>query len=270
VPDPPERPGRSRLLAARRWLVASAIVVIALLTVAGVFGYVLARSAPAWWRTVDRDDPGTGRTAEMLQNALGNQFTAVRAPAADLAPGEAWRSEVWRFAVEVDDANAWLNTSLRDWIKSDPDMPAWPEDIGSVQIAFGRGLIFVGVEVIRAGGSPQYLAAAVRPSVHDDGSLWVPADRVLIGRLPIPPEVVLSQAQSRVDRILPEELTERGQTLLRVFGGTRALAESPVISLGDGRQVRILDIAARNRRLIVSCRTELRDGERASLDEPRP
>lgn len=254
------------MLALRRWLVGAALVAAALLTVGGVFGYVLARSAPAWWRTVEQGDPAAGRTADLLQNALGNQFTAVRPTAGDLQPDERWRSEVWRFAVEVDDANAWLNTSLRDWIKSDPDMPAWPEDIGSIQVAFRRGLVFLGVEVRRADGSAQYLAAAVRPRLREDGSLWLPADTVLIGRLPIPPEVVLSQAQARVDNILPEDLTERGRMLLRVFEGTEPLAPSPVIRLGDGRQVRILDIRVRDQRLIVSCQTEQRDDPRAERE----
>lgn len=259
----------SRLQKVRRWFVGSSLVAIAVLTVAVVFAYLLIRSAPAWWRTVDPQSPTSSEAGELLQNALGNQFTAVRPAAADLQPGERWRSEVWRFAVEVDDANAWLNTSLPNWIKSDPDMPAWPDDIGSIQVAFRNGLMYVGVELLRGDGAPQYLAAAVRPVMHEDGSLWIPADTVLVGRLPIPPEVVLSQARARVHNILPEELTERGRALLRVFEGKEPLAESPVVRLGDGRQVRVLDIQPRDHRLIVSCQTEQSEEPRATND-PRP
>jgi len=259
-PQPPPARARtdksSRLQRLRLWFVGSALVAIALLSVISVFAYLLIRSAPAWWRTVDPQSPASSEAGELLQNALGNQFTAVRPAAADLQPGERWRSEVWRFAVAVDDANAWLNTSLPNWIKSDPDMPAWPDDIGSIQVAFRNGLMYVGVELLRGDGAPQYLAAAVRPEMRDDGSLWIPADTVLVGRLPIPPEVVLSQARARVHNILPEDLTERGRALLRVFEGKEPLAESPVIRLGDGRQVRVLDIQPRDHRLIVSCQTE--------------
>lgn len=261
--------GAGRLQRARRWIVGSSLVAIALLTVASVFAYLLIRSAPAWWRTVDPQSPASAQAGELLQNALGNQFTAVRPAAADLKPGERWRSEVWRFAVEVDDANAWLNTSLPNWIKSDPDMPAWPDDIGSIQVAFRSGLMYVGIELLRGDGVPQYLAAAVRPEMREDGSLWIPADTVLVGRLPIPPEVVLSQARARVHNILPEDLTERGRALLRVFEGDEPLAESPVIRLGDGRQVRVLDIQPRDHRLIVSCQTEQSEEPRAT-NEPRP
>ncbi len=267
-PAPTPTPKPSRLQKLRRWLVGIALVAIAILTVTATFGYLLARATPAWWRTVDPDSPKSIETADLLQNALGNQFTAVRPAAADLKPGEPWRSEPWRFALEVDDANAWLNTSLPRWIDSDPDMPPWPKDILSIQVAFRHGLIFVGIELDRGDDQRQYLAAAVRPELRDDGSLWIPADTILIGRLPIPPEVVLAQAQARVDNILPEELTERGRELLRVFRGQKPLAKNPVIRLGDGRQVRVLDITPRNRRLIITCQTELRDKASAELTPP--
>lgn len=265
---PPPAPRPKTLQKFRRWLVGLSLGAIALLTIVGIGAYLLARATPAWWRTVDRENPVSIQSAQDLQNALGTQFTAVRPAATDLRPDEPWRSDIWRFALEVDDANAWLNINLPQWIESDPDLPAWPDAIESIQVAFRRGLFFVGVQLDRGDGLSQYLAAAIHPEIRANGSLWIPADRIYIGRLPIPPDTVLAQAQARVDRILPDELTENGRALLSVFRGENPLAQQPVIRLGDGRQVRLLDIQSWQQKLIVSCQTERRDDAQSGHSEP--
>ncbi len=264
----PAQAKTSRLQKVRRWLVGISLIAIAAMTILGIGGYLLTRAAPAWWRTVEQDNPISIKSADDLQNALGSQFTAVRPTASDLRPDEPWRSDVWRFGLEVDDANAWLNINLPQWIESDPDLPPWPENIQAIQVAFRRGLLFVGVELNRGDGQSQHLVASVRPEIRADGSLWVPADKIYIGRLPIPPDAVLAQAQARVEQILPEELTANGQALLGIFRGQAPLAEQPVIRLGDGRQVRILEIQPWKRRLIVSCQTEQRPSDQADRSGP--
>lgn len=227
---------------------------VAALSVVCVGGFVLSRSAPAWWRTVDASDPGTAQLADDLEQAVGRQLTLVRQPAGDLDPDGPWRSAVWKTAIPSEDANAWLNINLPSWLESDPQLPNWPADIHTLQVRFAERVIQVGVEV-RQGDRSVYLSASLQPIIDDAGSLWLQATSVQVGRLPIPAELMLGHTDGNLERIVPPELHAQVHTLIQLFRGDEPVP-NPVIRLGDGRQVRLLDIEPRSRKLIVTCRTE--------------
>ncbi|GAB4386666.1 MAG: hypothetical protein Kow0022_16340 [Phycisphaerales bacterium] len=224
----------------------------------------MTRSAPAWWRTIDPSSPATIELADELEQAIGRQLTLVRPAAADLNASGAWRSEDWTTAIPDADANAWLNANLPDWIASDPDLPSWPDSIRTLQARFMNGIIQVGV-AIRRGERTLYLSASVRPHVDDAGALWLPATRVHIGRLPIPASIMLRHADESLEPLVPPELRDDASALVRLFRGIDPVP-NPVIRLGDGRQVRLLRVVPRNRRLIVTCRTESALPPRADSD----
>jgi len=241
------------------------LLVIAVLTGVVLIGYVLSQSAPAWWRTIDTDDPALVVAADELEQAVGRQLTLVRPPAERLLPGQGWQSSAWTTFISVDDANAWLNVNLPEWLASDPDMPDWPESIETLQVRFVRDRIDVGVS-IRHGREVRYVSASVEPRMGEDGSLWLPATSIHIGRLPLPAGVMLAKADGRLEALIPAELHDKAQTLLRMFRGIEPVP-NPVIRLGDGRQVRLLEILPRRQKLIVTCRTELSGASRGDRPE---
>lgn len=241
------------------------LVVVAVLSIVGVGGFVLSRSAPLWWRTIDAGDAGTVRLADDLEQAVGRQLTLVRQPASDLEPEGPWRSAVWKTAIACDDANAWLNINLPNWLASDPDLPNWPRDIDTLQVRFADGVIQVGIEV-RQGDRSVYLTASLHPKIDAAGALWLRATSVQVGRLPIPADLMLGHADGNLERFVPPELHDKVHTLIQLFAGDEPLP-NPVIRLGDGRQVRLLDIEPRARKLVVTCRTERTGTTWADRDE---
>lgn len=240
-------------------------MIVAALSLSVLGAFVLSRSAPAWWRTIDASNPTTIGLADDLEQAVGRQLTLVRSTAEDLRDAEHWRSEDWTTAIPVDDANAWLNANLPNWLESDPDLPNWPDDIHTLQARFTRGVIQIGV-AIEHRDRTLYLSASVRPCMDDAGALWLHATSVQIGRLPIPASIMLGHADESLEQLVPPELTDKVHTLVRLFQGVDPVP-NPVIRLGDGRQVRLLEIVPQNRRLIVTCRTESSTTARADRDD---
>ncbi|KAA0212643.1 MAG: hypothetical protein DYG94_14495 [Leptolyngbya sp. PLA3] len=249
----------------RRFTLAGTLTLVGALSIVGVTAFVLSRTAPAWWEPVDVESPATARRADDLERAVGHQLTLVRDPAESLLPVESWRSDDWTTSIQAEDANAWLNTNLRDWLASDPKLPNWPELVDSLRVRFGDGLIQVGVMVER-GDRARYLSATIRPHVDVDGSLWLEATSVSIGRLGIPAAVMLDRAGDGLAELVPPELEPQTRSMLRLFRGAEPVPH-PVIRLGDGRQVRLLEIVPRNGKLVVTCRTEVDDSDQASRDD---
>ena len=130
----------------------------------------LTRSAPSWWRSV-------------RENGLVNVMYEVRPDAA----------EPWSVGLRAADANAWLNTRLGQWLRNRDERFVWPAQVRNVQVEFDRGLVQVGVEYV-SDERPQVISATLRPEFHEDGSLWVRAESVSIGRLPLPADWILGQA----------------------------------------------------------------------------
>ncbi len=252
---------RVRLIA-----VTAAVALIAGACVLVLAGWAMVRGSPTWWRQIDPDDPRTIAWAETVHRAVGQHLTERRtgdqAHAASYVPesgGSRWQSEPWRVSLEPQDANAWLNVELPRWLNATGDGTGWPKAFSQLQVEFRDGHLYIGVRV-EADGRSQVLSASLRPEVREDGSLWVPADWVHVGRLPVPAAWVLGEAEQRLPDLVPDELRRLPETraMLRAFAGEHAIVQEPVVRLPDDRYVRLLSIRSRNGRLEVTCRTEAR------------
>ncbi len=260
--EPEPRAGRTLRRLARvrgvRWVVAAGVVVVLLASGLGVFATILAGSAPTWWRSVNTAASATQELGVAFENAVSNQLTRVRPADASLQPGERWQSEPWGIAIEPKEVNAWLNARMPGWLESRGDLEQWPDELEQLQVDFDQGLIRVGLQVTTPKGS-QIVTAHLRPRVDEQGAVWLPAERLDIGRLPLPASWVLPSAEGWASDAVPTEFGERAD-LSTIFGLLRGIASrnEPVVPLPDGRQVRLLDVRARDGRLELTCRTEAR------------
>jgi hypothetical protein len=251
----------------RRWTVGAGLALAALVTVAGLLGWALVQESPVWWRTVRRDDPRTAETALLVENSVWNQIHHRRAaggpPGGDPAPEVAPGAE-WTVSLKASDANAWLNARLPLWLANQHEEAPWPKELAEVQVDFGDGLIRVGARVNSA-GQDRVLSATLLPDLRDDGTLWLPATWISIGRLAVPADWLLEQAEQHQSDFIPPELRQLPETLamFRGFAGAAPMVQNAVIKLEDGRRVRLLKLRPVNGRLEITCRTERR-GELAT------
>lgn len=243
----------------------AATVVIAAAAVAAavlVGGYVLAGASPSWWRSFDPADPRSVQTARAVEDGAWAVLTEPRPPAPSGAGSIAWRA-----ALAGADASAWLNLRLPRWLESRGVLARWPEEIRELQVRFDAGLVHVAARV-GAGGEERYLSAVVRPRVDESGALWLPAERLGVGRVGVPASWVLSDiGQTGPDLLalreaIPRGLRERPETaaILAALAGREPMALRPVVRLPDGRRVHLVRIESAQDRLIFTCRT----------DDPRP
>lgn len=249
---------RVRWRRARRGIVTGALLLVLLVSGVLLAASAMVQRSPNWWRRVDAADPRTIQSAQDVENGLTTLFHMDREP--DAAAGFEGRpvSEEWRFAIRAVDANAWLNTRLPAWLTRREDLSAWPDEIGQIQVDFNDGIIHVGVEVEASPGIVRILSADVRPQVREDGSLWLPAELVRVGTLPLPAGAVLRTARRQANAMVPVSIrqTADADLLWKAFLGEGAVAVNPTVRLPDGRRVRILGLRAHRGTLEVRCRTE--------------
>lgn len=239
-------PGRLRNFGLRRWLVVGALSLVAVFTLSAIVAYSLAEQAPTWWRTVRLHDPRTQQTAIAIENGLWNAVFERREPG----------HERWHVWMSASDANAWLNTTLRDWVAAEWDLVGWPEDLREVQVEFMDGSIAIGLRV-RTPEGERYVSAVVEPIIDADGALWLPARTVSLGRLTLPAGVLLEYLRRNRERYLPEALLTLPETesMFRALEGRAPLVERASQSLGDGRRVRLIAMRPVGARLELWCVT---------------
>lgn len=282
----------------RRWrrhrvLLAAGFVVVAVITCGLLIGLALTQEPPRWWGTVNTADPKTIATAEAVENGMATALTQIRpvaqAPAQGAKPTGAVPSTVmpngpgeWKVFITNDQANAWLNVRLKKWLADQTAQGniqfTWPEQVGELRVNFDGGLIAVGARVYTGlggqaadapnpadRGKAQTLAAELRPEFKPDGSLWMTAERINIGRLPVPASWVLGsggQTREGRERIgeVSSELASLPQTdkVLKAFSGAGPVLTRPIIRLADGRRVRLVAIEPDDGKLVITCRTEAR------------
>ncbi len=243
-------------------------MLIVLGTTIGLVALALSQERPSWWRSVNAHDPEVIAIAESLENAVATLLTQARPPGED---GDATRP--WTVRIAAADVNAWLNARLPTWMESREDVKfEWPDSLQELQIDFRDGLIHVGARVSAAKRvdpdtrTGNYFSAAIAPQFRGDGSLWMPAKWVALGRLSVPASWMLREPEeiARTDRV-PGELAAMPETrqVLAAFAGRLPALTNPTIKLGDGRRVRILAMTAADGRLAITCQTMLREPSRA-------
>jgi hypothetical protein len=207
---------------------------------AAAFAFFLSRRDPSWWRDVKPTDPATINDAEQVENGFVAQASLAR-PADPVFHD--YHSQEWSVSIADEDADAWLSTRLKQWL--DHRSINRPRELGDVQVSFEEDTIRIGVRVSYQ-GRDQVVVAEVTPSIHADGSLWLPAGAMALGEMPFPISLVMARL-----RAIPQ-----AHDLADVLEGKRAALQDPVLKLEDGRTVRLLGISIVHGRLEVRCRTE--------------
>lgn len=249
--DPHERKVLVRYIRRKRGLIASAaVVLIGAVSVAVAIGLAMARSAPSWWIDIDATDPRNIELAELVQNgALSHLFEDRQS----LVGG----SVEWPVKMTDEAANAWMNIKLPEWFAKISDGLDWPESVQQLQMVFDNGTVRIGARVRTEIGTRIYSCAIV-PELHEDGSLWMKARTVSMGRLTLPASWVLSGADASAAKYIPEQLrgTAEAEALFEKLTGQLPLFDVAEVSLGDGRKVRLLGLRVRDGTVIAHCVTQ--------------
>ncbi len=237
----------------RRRIAAVGVASVAGLTGLLAMGVVLAHATPGWWAPAPADDPATRQTAEALENGVVNQLHAWRAKDASAKP-ESWRSEPWTVSLSASDANAWIAASLPKWLANHQKPIKLPPEVSELQVGFASGVVRIGARV-RHEGASHVLSASVRPEIREDGSLWLAATWVRLGRMPMPASWLLDRALGASGDASGLD-SPQTVAVARVLSGLEPAAAAPELKLADGRRVRLLKIEPRDGQLWLTCRTE--------------
>jgi hypothetical protein len=233
-----------------------------------LIGAALVQEPPRWWRSIDARDPALADKAQLVENGAATQLTKIRSS----GDGSAL-SAPWTVALKAEDANAWLATRLRTWLTSqEGGALGWPKELGQVQVDFDDGQIRLAASIhaggAASGSSAQVLSASLRPELRDDGSLWMPASNIGLGRLTLPASWMLATSGKGTVGVgdVPESIRALPQTrdLVKVISGEAAAMRSATIRIGDGRRVRLLGIDSREGVLLITCQTLPRERATAS------
>lgn len=259
-----------RLARSKRATAWAAVVVLGGVVVAALVGATLVRSVPAWWGGLDLGD---GRMLDLARRVENGAITHITAD----HQGATRAAVEWPVKLTDEGANAWLNLRLPGWL---PRMTAdeftdvvdargvvvgrepvnglrWPESVEEVRVAFVDGRFRIGARV-RSGDRSRVYSATLAPEVRSDGSLWMRASSVSVGRLTLPAWVVLGRDGGRLRGAMPEGLraTAEAEAVFEKLAGSAPLFEDAVIRLGDGRRVRLLSLEVAEDSLVAWFRTE--------------
>lgn len=224
----------------RRTLGRCAIATVSLVFLAVLAAALLAWRAPSWWRGAG--DPAAQEIEGAdLENTLVHEMSRVRPGTGDQAAPRAWRSDQWTVELRSGEATAWLNTRLSKWL-ANQGQPGLPPGVGALQVEFQEDQVRLGAEV-----SGRVVWAVLRPRVEPDGSIWTQPARLYAGRLPLP------SSWFSAGGVLRERVPG---PVLAALDGRSPLTDRPVLTLGDGRRVRVLALRALEGRMEITCRTE--------------
>jgi hypothetical protein len=232
-------PAAPRITVKRVALIALAIVACVALGLA-IIVYIQVRQAPAWWTPMESTDASLADMGRALENRVPTVLS-------DLRPGTtpSERAQPWRLLLPSSQANAWLATRLAPWLENRGY--AMPKGIEQTQVNFGEGSIAIGFQCARPGKEPLWLGATLKPEVRADGSLWLSARSISIGRLGLPPTMVLDErgtptSAASVLGKLPPSLASNAdvQRVVRVLMSQEPALKDASIALPDGRRVRVL------------------------------
>ncbi len=229
--------------------------------------YWKATRPPAWWETVRAADPVVvEQKAQEVESRVTTELSQVRpapAPAAP-APGAKGSSGSgssaapngrFTVALEDDEATAWLEDRLTAWMANRNAEWRWPVRFSMPRVAFmgsggssaatgAPGRVKLGVSLKEQGDEKKGLVvwAEVAPTVDEQGRLWLKAERMGIGRVGMGASTALATGSGIMERINGGQQSKDVDKILRVLEGREAAVQRPVISLGDGRLVRLVGL----------------------------
>jgi hypothetical protein len=209
-----------------------------LLAGAGTGGWWLVRAAPRYWTTVNAGDPEIRQRAAAVESFVSTQTTHVRPD-----------MERWSIELTQDQVNAWLATRLPMWLANQGVEQSVIEFVPSVLVHVGDEKVEFAAE-LKLNGKTQIVQFVYRAA---DGEGPEPVrltlEGVYAGRLPLPVDWTIEQIKQR--------LSARGR---EAADQLRSLLESIdlVLKLDDGRMVKVVDMALRDGKAILTCQTDLR------------
>jgi hypothetical protein len=279
---PPTRRPSLRRARLRKRAGSVAMGTIVVLSVAALLAVALAQEPPGWFRHVDAKDQRVIDSARRIENALTTMMTRLRQTGTVGASGQTSKvsapgsssasasgsgtppGDTWTIAITADDATAWLNARLPKWLENQEGGSfTWPEEVGTLRLDFDAGRIYAAAS-LHKGGQVQVFSASVEPQLRDDGSLWMPAKWLGVGRLPLPTRMVLGQGGATTPRQLPAEFSKLPQSrdVLSALRGEGPAMQTPIVKIGDGRRVQLLAIEPHDGQLLITLRS-------LPVDQPR-
>ena len=260
---------KKRWVNARRASIAAGVVLAVFLSVVLLFAWSLSRAAPSWWLQIRSTSPMVVERAERMEHTTASVISRVRPSASDRGPAEPYRSDPWIVEFDDHEVSAWLAARLPRWIEEQGDLPEWPSEFSEVQVRFEPRMVRLGVRYSEGEGGA-VVSADLKPEVRDDGSVWVRTTGVRVGRLPLPPQIVINHARDRAERLVPEEFVEGGPAaaFFERLLGRDAVAAEPVLRLPDRRRVRLLGIRLSHGKAELLLRTESPEAAMTSSETP--
>jgi hypothetical protein len=223
----------------RRALILLASLVLLVVLGVGIAWY-LSFQRPEWWHVVPADSPATRAQAEQVENGVVSELSRAR-PAEASGP---YRSHEWTLEITEAEANAWLATRAKGWVRNRGE--EWPAVVEAIQVSFRPGSIAIGMH-LEDSGLNRVVSVTGLPEVRD-GAVWVRVERMAVGGLPLPRAMVMDRLGSLIG--------ESTADLLEAIEGRRPALDEAILELDSGRHVRITGVRAEAGRVVLVCRTE--------------
>lgn len=232
---------RPRRWSPRRLTVVLLLALAAIFTIALARGWALANQVPQWWIGAGvMDESSVAIRAEGVERGITAALYSHRPDAQE-----------WTVELRSEDANAWMRERLPRWLANRGER--WPAGISTPRIELGDGEITLGIALRSPGESRERIVSVTfQPRITPAGELLATGVRAHIGRAPLPG---VGSAGGAWASWLPEDWTrgETGQWLAGALAGSRPLLDQTVISLEDGRAVRLQSLAVEQGRLRLTC-----------------
>lgn len=235
--------------------VLSVIALVFVLAI-GITMFVSWRKAnqpPEWWHPVNPADPQVDQAARKIENEVSNQLTRVRP-----APANAAEPATWTMIIKDEDANAWLCARLMEWLANKSETLRWPANASEPQVSFEEGVVRLGFEAaVNSGDKGRVISLALAPRIESDGGLWLTMQGFAIGRMQVPPSLIVDAGGTLLEGKLPENLQNNPDTknFIEALSGKQALTKEAVVKLSDGRKVQIVRITPKLGELELELRT---------------
>lgn len=217
----------------KRWIIwgSLAALVVIVLSIPSCY-YIKARSYPEHWAPMTPDAPMAQR-ADALERRVTSSVTLVR-------EGD----PTWQIEVTAQQMNEWLAARLPRWLANQ----GAGGDVGGAMVLLRDGELELAIEAI-SNGTPWLIRLVCEPLPPEDVSVDdAPArlriKQILIGKLPVSFETVVSMAGGSLDAQGREALDDLAKGL------------PMVMDLGDGRIVTVLDAKIDPQRTVFTCRTK--------------
>lgn len=218
--------------------VATVLAVIA--AAGGLAAWRMTWLKPVWWPAEVAVSEQTEALADRVEYRIAEEAHKVRP-----------EPEPWRVRVREEQVNAWLASRLSQWLAHSAGVE-WPGALGTPRVRFVNGGVSVGLH-FDDHGRRRYVVADLDPRIVD-GRLTLNLTGVSLGRLRVPGGSIRALIDGYRD-VVPDGFLDN-PTVNRVIDLLSAGQQfDPAFNLTDGRRVRVLDVAAGDGEVILTCET---------------